>query len=240
MRFAQCRSAFTMVELMVAVSVLSLVLLAIFSGWTAILRGSKVGNDAAAEVQRTRVAMRALEEALLSAQMFQANTNHFFKADASEQFALLTLVAHLPPSFPGSGMFGNQPLRRVSFRVEPGRDSANELVMLQIPILFELEEDMDESKAYKIILSRNVTEFMVELWDMRNHEWIVPEPTTPNELPRMVRVTLGLGHPSKNTTAEIVSRVVAIPSVLVPTQAQIPGAAPQPGGLPARSPRRPN
>ena len=50
--------------------ILSLVLAAIFSTWTAILRASKVGNEAAAAVQRTRIAVRTLEESLGSAQAF--------------------------------------------------------------------------------------------------------------------------------------------------------------------------
>src|SRR5205814_2813945 len=45
---------FTLVEILVAIGILALVLAAIFSSWTAILRASKTGLDAAAAVQRSR------------------------------------------------------------------------------------------------------------------------------------------------------------------------------------------
>jgi prepilin-type N-terminal cleavage/methylation domain-containing protein len=215
--------AFTMIELMIALTILSIVIVAIYSSWTAILRGSKVALDTAAEVQRTRMAVRALEDSLLTAQVFAANIDHYsFIADTSETFAFLSMVSHLPPSFPGSGMFGNQPIRRVTFSVEPGKHSPNELVMTQMPVLLATEEGVE---PYSMTLARNVTEFMIEFWDLRNQEWL-PELTTTNQLPRMVRVTLGLGHPSNRSTAEIVSRVIAIPAMIVPREVQIPVGAP--------------
>jgi prepilin-type N-terminal cleavage/methylation domain-containing protein len=225
MQVSRSRGAFTIVELMIALTILSLVIVAIYSSWTAILRGAKVALDAAAEVQRTRMAVRALEDSLLTAQVFAANSAHYsFIADTSETFAFLSMVSHLPPTFPGSGMFGNQVIRRVTFSVEAGQHSPNELIMTQMPILLS-KEDME---PYSITLARNITEFTIEFWDPRNQEWL-PELTNTNEMPRMVRVVLGLGN-SANRTTEIVSRVVAIPSMVVPREVQVPVGAPLQGG----------
>lgn len=47
--------AFTLLEILVALSLLSIVVIAIYSSWNAILKGSKVGLDAAAESQRARM-----------------------------------------------------------------------------------------------------------------------------------------------------------------------------------------
>src|SRR5512147_553777 len=64
------RSAFTLIEIMIAIGIFSLVLAAIYSSWTAILRASKTGLEVAAAVQRSRIAVRMLEDSLGSAQSF--------------------------------------------------------------------------------------------------------------------------------------------------------------------------
>ena len=69
-RSERSRAAFTLVEVMVAMAIFGLVMVAIYPSWTAILRGSKVRLTAAAEAQRSRVAVRAVREALTSAQLY--------------------------------------------------------------------------------------------------------------------------------------------------------------------------
>ena len=54
-----------------------MILAAIYSSWTAILRGSKTGLDAAASAQRARVAIRVLEDSLGSVQSFAANLPYY-------------------------------------------------------------------------------------------------------------------------------------------------------------------
>ena len=59
------RSAgFTILEVMMAIFIFALVLTAIYTTWLSILRGTKVSLDAAAAVQRSRIAMHALEAGL--------------------------------------------------------------------------------------------------------------------------------------------------------------------------------
>src|SRR5260370_30139824 len=69
--------AFTLVEILIALGIFSMVLAAIYSTWTAILRASKVGRDAAAAVQRARMAGRTIEESLGSAESFVANQAYY-------------------------------------------------------------------------------------------------------------------------------------------------------------------
>jgi len=71
------RAAFTLIEVIVAMAIFALVMLAIYTSWTAILRGSKVGLTAAAEAQRSRVAVRAVREALTSAQLYMENMRYY-------------------------------------------------------------------------------------------------------------------------------------------------------------------
>src|SRR5207247_414723 len=74
--------AFTLVEIMIAVAIFTAVMIAIYSSWSAILRGTRIGQEAAAEAQRSRVAVRALENSLMSLQMFLANIKYdYFSAE---------------------------------------------------------------------------------------------------------------------------------------------------------------
>ena len=46
--------AFTLVEIMIAIAIFAAVMIAIYSSWSAILRGKRIGQDSAAEAHRNR------------------------------------------------------------------------------------------------------------------------------------------------------------------------------------------
>src|ERR1035441_9575324 len=71
-------SAFTLIEIMVAVMVFSLVIAAIYSTWALIMRASQVGQDAAAQAQRQRVVLRAIGDALMGVESFQASQQYYW------------------------------------------------------------------------------------------------------------------------------------------------------------------
>jgi hypothetical protein len=214
--------AFTLVEVLVASSILVLIIFAIYSSWTAILRASKVALTAAAEVQRSRIAIRAIEDALLTGVNYGENARYYyFLADTKdEDFHYLSLVSHLPPTFPGSGLFGDYNLRRVTFEVQDGEDGTHQLVMTQFPVLWATNDTM---QPYPITLVRDLSLFYMEFWDPQRAEWMA-DFTATNSLPRMMRVTIGWGHlPDKpNEPAEIVTREVAIPSTIITGEIQRP------------------
>ena len=228
--------AFTLVEIMIAMTIFGVVMIAIYSSWAAILRGSKVGLDAAAEAQRTRVATRALREALTSAQLYVENLRYYwFMADTSGDFAALTLVSRLPASFPGSGLFGNQTVRRVSFTVEPGANGQHQLVLRQTPLL---EPPDTASTPYTNILAPNVNLFALEFWNTNKLEWEAEWPFT-NQLPKLVRVSLSVGPPNRRPTpADTSVQVALVSSVAIPRIVQVPpvrrglGAIPGMPGVP--------
>ncbi|MCX7867201.1 MAG: hypothetical protein N2438_08745 [Limisphaera sp.] len=209
-----------MVEAMLAVAILSLVVAAIYSSWTAILRASKVGLEAAAQAQRSRIALQTLEEALTMAQLSVVNAEYYgFVAQGGEE-ALLSFVARLPPSFPRSGRFGDLSVRRVIFRVEPGPDNDRVLTLRQHPLVRDLDEDEEN---HPLILARQVRSLELAFWDLRAGDW-VEEWTLTNQLPPLVRVTLRMDPPGTRRSGEerVVTRVVAVPSRGVPPQFQVP------------------
>ena len=181
--FRKRNRGFTMVEVLLAIGIFSFVLVAIYASWSAIMRGTRVALTAAAEVQRTRIAVRSLEEALGGAVMYADNSLYYgFFADTSANFATLSFVTRLPESFPGSGLFPGQPLRRVTFRVDENRN----LLLSQSTLL-------DISKTpYTITLAPKTAVFALEFYNRRMNEWI-PEWFATNALPTLVRVAMDFG-----------------------------------------------
>jgi prepilin-type N-terminal cleavage/methylation domain-containing protein len=211
--------AFTLIEVMIAMTIFGVVMIAIYTSWASILRGSKVGLDAAAESQRTRLAMRAIREALTSAQLYVENSRYYwFMADTSGEHAELSLVSRLPESFPGSGLFGNQALRRISFTVEPG-PGGNQLTLRQVPLL---EPASAGSEPYEIVLAPNVNLFALEFWNTNTLEWDPDWPFT-NQLPKLVKVALSVGPPHRRPSpADTAVETALVSSLAIPRSVQVP------------------
>ncbi|MCF7668290.1 MAG: prepilin-type N-terminal cleavage/methylation domain-containing protein [Verrucomicrobia bacterium] len=221
--------AFTLIEIMLAIAIFSLVIAAIYSSWFAIMRGAKTGKEAAVQAQRTRMAMNSVVDSLLCAQMFNMNPDLYaFMVDNSDEYSFLSFVAQLPPSFPDSGLFGGLKVRRVNFEIRSDEDGEQALFMSQQPILAELKED-EEPVTVRLI--SDVSMFSVELWDERRDEWS-DEWRNTNQLPTLVMVTLGLGE--KDSMAggakEVYSRVVNLPAIAVSPQMQVMPPQDMPAG----------
>lgn len=218
------RRAFTILEVMIAIGIFAMILTAIYATWTAILKGSRAGLTAAAAVQRSRIAVRAIEDAFLTVQLFNENLKYYaFVADTEGDMAAVSMVSRLPASFPGVGRYGDQVVRRVSFYVRPGEDQGYELVMTHAPMLMATNSTGVEPAS--LILARDVTEFRLEFWDLQKKEW-VDEWRYTNQLPRLVSVTLGQGK-LKNSSEpqDLVTRIIAIPASAV---AGVQAGPPQP------------
>jgi len=238
-----------LVEIMLALAIFAGVLAAVYSSWTAILRSSQSAQKAADEVQRQRLAVRSLEEALVSAQMFAHNPQHYgFVADTAEEFGYLSFVARLPETFPRAGRFGDLAVRRVQFSVEPDAAGVPTLLLRQTPFLFEVDRDELENP---LRLARNVALFHLEFWGPNSSEWEEEWPLT-NQLPRLVRFTLAAAPEGSRTVnrEDVISRVVVLPvasavgGVTSPTAPVAPGGAgsrgrgsanPVPGRTPVRA-----
>lgn len=228
----RCRrrhAAFTLIEIMMAMAILGLVLTAIYATWTLILKSSKIGLAAAAQAQRERMAIRAMEDALTATRAFAADPQGYgFYAENGDD-ALISFVARLPDSFPRSGKFHGLDVRRVTFALVSGPDSTRELVVRQNPILMDMDED---EKRYPLVLAKGVSGMEFGFWDTRLNDW-VDEWKQTNQLPKLVKVTVQFQNPNQrqrySQKLEEVTRIVALPSITVPVTWQMPGAPARPG-----------
>ena len=230
-RRATSRSAFTLVEIMVAIGILSMVLAAIYSSWTSILRASKVGLDAAASAQRARITIRVLEDSLASAQSFAVNLPYYYFDAQNGDSPVLSFVARLSKSFPRSGKFGDLDVRRVTFSVEAAPDGSRQLVLRQNPLVMEMDRD---EKEHPIVLAKNLKGLEMQFWDTNKNppDWVDEwgEKKT-NQLPKMVMVTLKLAdRPHSSQVTEEITRIISIPGMTVQPVWQGPRGAGGPGG----------
>jgi hypothetical protein len=205
-------AAFTLIEVMVSFAIFMLVMGGVIACWKCILSGREAAEGAAAAAQRARIGIKTVEMALATAEISQSPTSipfYAFLTDTSSKFASLSLAARLPAEFPGSGLFGDNVMRRVTFDVE-GVDGTNNLVMNQSPLLEALD---DRNTPYPVTLARDVSIFMLEFWSEKDGDWVTAfEPT--NDFPPMIRITLGVGHAAHSDAPyDLITRVVAMPVV---------------------------
>lgn len=215
-KIQRTHSAFTMIEMMVAIFIFSMILTSIYDIWTLILMGKQSASYAAEETQRTRVGMRALSEALMSARMFQANTNFYsFEVDDESDFSALSFIAYLPPSFIGSGLYDGIPLRRVTFVIEANEEGRNALVLYQRPLLLDEEY---EDVIPPIELTTDVSLFTIDFWDTNEMDWITYWEET-NTLPQIARISLGYGYSGRGP-AQLDTRIITMSGNVIPSDIQ--------------------
>lgn len=200
--------AFTLLELLVAISLFTLIMISIFQCWKLIANGSKLGLEAAASAQRARTGILTIQAALETAQMSLGSLQYYtFEADTTAKFAALAFTARLPNNFPGSSLFGDSTTRRITFQVERGQDGKNNLIMTQWPLLVAVTKD---ATPYPITLARDVSVFNIEFWSDKEKDWVTEFPET-NQIPKLMRVALGVGYSANdwNRPQQLVTRVIA-------------------------------
>jgi prepilin-type N-terminal cleavage/methylation domain-containing protein len=233
------RRAFTLIEIMVAIMIFMLLIASLYSTWVLILKSKQVVDEAAAQVQRQRIAIRTIEDSLTCIQSFQASMKYYIFAVTNGDQPTLSYVARVPDIFPRNGRFDSN-LRRLNFTVEAAPDAGLEkdLVLRQNPILMDMDP---EEQQTPLVLARNVKDFKVECWNTNTLDW-ADEWDDTNSIPPMVRVTLTLGGNTTDSGSTAptlaITREIAMPSGTLPIAAQQPRTAGGGARLPIVPPNR--
>ncbi|KAB2656678.1 MAG: prepilin-type N-terminal cleavage/methylation domain-containing protein [Verrucomicrobia bacterium] len=217
--------AFTLLEVLVALSIFALVLSLLYGSWRILISSNAAALKLAATAQRSRMTIHTIEEALNSAVFFNANARHYaFLTGGEGSLSAVSFVAHLSDAFPASGYFDGERVRRVTFTVEPGRQGGSDLVLRQNSLLAPPDSDVE---GHPTVLAHDVSLFELSYWDMRRGEF-TPEWRQSNALPALVQVTVGFGQRGRGREpAETLTRIIRIPSAGVAGEAQ----AGSPGGV---------
>ncbi|HEX7655093.1 MAG TPA: type II secretion system protein [Verrucomicrobiae bacterium] len=231
-RKTSAQQAFTLIEVMVAIAIFGMIIAVIYATWALVMKATQVGQTAASEAQRQRVAIHTIEDALICAQSFQASPQYYSFLLGDN---MLSFTARLPEDYPRSSKFISN-LRRLEFKMEAGDFGHNNLVLRQRPVLVDWSED--ELKT-PLILARNVKTFSVECWDTNQVEWVTEWNDT-NSIPLTLRIGLVLESPADDhgrAGEKAIWRVISRPAQMMPSGVQR-GAAPgqAPGGNPNNGP----
>ena len=236
LRGAKSRRAFTLIEIMIAIAIFSMVLAAIYSTWASIMRATQVAQDVAGQAQRQRITLRTIEDSLMAVQSYQASPQYYCFIVENEEAPVLSFTARVPELFPRNGKFINPNtgrdfnLRRLTYTLEAGQNGEKDLVLRQNPVLMDLDQD---EKQYPLVLARNVRKFFIECWDTNKLDWS-KEWLDTNSIPKLLRVNLVMGG---NTAAGAsapdvaVARLFSLPSQTMPAGVQNGTVGPSVGGI---------
>jgi hypothetical protein len=224
---------------MVAIAIFAMIVATIYSTFILIVKSSRITQEAAAQAQRERIAIRTVESSLMCIQSFGASMKYYSFVVENGPEPIFSFTSRLPDVFPRNGKFGDFNLRRLTYSLEPGADMEKNLVLRQNPILMDMDDD---EKSVPLVLAKNVKSFLIECWNTNDMDWDLTWEYT-NNIPPLVRVTFTLGSHGDygNNGPELtLSRVIALPISTVPSIEQTPfagGAQPPGGGQPASIPQ---
>tara|TARA_B100001123_G_C15317012_1_gene1026498 strand:+ start:1840 stop:3096 length:1257 start_codon:yes stop_codon:yes gene_type:complete len=189
MRANRYKFGYTLVEALVAVVILSLIILVVYSSWFAVLDASENGTLAAKNAHQERMAMRAIEDALASPVWYESQSEETIKVRHTGRFSSLKTLSRVPPDFWGARELGAHPLRRIEFFTEKAPSGDVQLIMEQQA----LPNGTNSPQSHRTILLPRVKNFLVEIQEKKPNEttdgWVTSWHKT-NALPSLVRVSL--------------------------------------------------
>ena len=214
---------FTLVEAIVAVSILGMVSFMVFKSLLSVMGATKMGAEAADQVQRERVAIKTVEVGLRGMVYYEQNQDMYaLNMDLIDQdYPYFSFVARVPPDFIGSREFKGQALRRLSFFVDDV-DESRALVLEQSHVMRALQGE-DPVPVVRSILAPQLEQFMILFWSTSAEAWI-DEWTETNSLPSRVKVEMALTRKDGGDVQlkDIHKREVAIHSISITKANQNP------------------
>lgn len=195
MRENRYKSGYTLVETIIAAGVMSLVIIMVYSSWSAVLGAHESSILATQNSQRERMAMKAIEEALAGASWYNNHKEASFELSSHSSFSRLKITSRVPPGFWGERELEAYPLRRIEFIAEPTPSGGHQLVMVQQPLVTSTNS---VKKPHRTILLKKAARFVIEVKPPRAKAaaqwksfWSDPFLGGGNGLPGLARVSLG-------------------------------------------------
>ncbi len=219
------RAGFTLMEVLLAVAILSIVIAGVYSTWNASLNSWRRGTDASEVFQRQRIVMEALSE-LAQSTIFFAASPSLYTVIATKNPGLGDSVsfvtasdAFLPPSeASAAGM------RRVTISLEQDDYRRTYLAIVNQPALKSEEESKDKQSLQAHVISTDVSGFYVRYRNARDGTWADTWEDTDTP-PSAMEFTVVFGQKSDRLPPVVITRAVDIPVAAFLVQ----GAGPIPG-----------
>jgi general secretion pathway protein J len=209
------RGGFTLVEVLLAITILSLVISSVYATWSATLTAWRRGSDASEAFQRQRIVMETLTELAQSVVFFGSSPDLYAvigtsKPDWGDSVSFVTASdVALPPSEAiDAGM------RRVTISMEQDEYSRKYLALVNAPAI-----SVDQSNTVSVsstttlqahVLSMDVSGFSVRYLDPRDGTWYDKWEDT-SVIPSAMEFTVAFGQPGGRIPPVVVTRAVDLP-----------------------------
>ena len=210
-RPTRTRAGFTLMEVLLAVAILSIVIAGVYSTFNASLTALRRGTDASDVFQRQRIVMEALSELAQSAVFFAASPT-LYTVTATKHPGLGDSVsfvtasdAFLPPSeATAAGM------RRVTISLEQDEYRRTYLAIVNQPALKPEDESKDKESLQAHVISTDVSGFYVRYRNARDGTWADTweDANTP---PSAMEFTVVFGRQGDRVPPVVITRAVDIP-----------------------------
>ncbi|MBC8324648.1 MAG: prepilin-type N-terminal cleavage/methylation domain-containing protein [Verrucomicrobia subdivision 3 bacterium] len=220
-------NGFTLVEALVAVSILGMVTFMIFRSLLSVLGATKMGTDAADQVQRERVAIKTVEVGLRGMVFYEQNQDMYaLDMDLRDKdYPYFSFVSRVPPDYLGSREFSGQTLRRLSFSVED--IGGSRALILQQSHVMRPAEGEEPITVVRSVLAPQLDQFIILFWSTSAEDWIDVWTET-NSLPSRVKVEMALTRQDGESIqlTDIIKREIAIHSISITKNNQNPDVPP--------------
>jgi prepilin-type N-terminal cleavage/methylation domain-containing protein len=208
-RGKSAHAGFTLVEVILAIMILSVVMVGVYSIWSVSLKAWRNGGAATEVFQRQRVVMETLGELAQSAVYFATSPNLYAiigvkHPGLGDSVSFVTASdAFLPPSeATDAGM------RRVTISLEQDEYRRTYLAIVNQPALGVTDDSKQEVQAH--VISMDVSGFFVRYLDPRDGGWYEKWEDA-NIIPSAMEFTIVFGQPGGQIPPVTVTRAIDLP-----------------------------
>jgi prepilin-type N-terminal cleavage/methylation domain-containing protein len=224
------RRGFTLVEVMLAVTILGLIITAVYSTWSAALMAWRRGGDASEVFQRQRIVMDTLTE-LAQSVVFYPSQPDLYAVTAKSRpnwgdtvsFVTASDVLLPPSEAIDAGM------RRVTISMEQDEYGRKYLAIVNAPAV-SVDQTNITAALQAHVLSMDVSGFYVRFLDPRSNTWVDSWDET-NLIPLALEFTLVFGQPGDRLPPVVVTRAIDLPTATYVNESGGVGLTP---GLPSQ------
>src|ERR1035441_5356496 len=203
------RAGFTLVEVLLAVTILSLVMVGVYGIWSASLKAWKRGGEATEVFQRQRVVMETLTQLAQSAVYFASAPNLYAvigvkNPGLGDSVSFVTASdGFLPPS-----EANDVGMRRVIISLEQDEYRRTYLAIVNQTALSVKDDSKQELQAH--VISMDVSGFFVRYLDPRDGAWYDKWEDV-NVIPAAMEFTVVFGQPGDQIPLVTVTRAIDLP-----------------------------
>ena len=207
------RSGFTLLELLVAMTIMVISMSIAFQAFSGTIRGWKRGMEVMEGIKHGDFAINQLAGTLNSTIFFDSpRKTYAFTIEKKTNGGLpadtLSFVTSSGAFMPHNSPFTSSP-HRIKLFIEDD-EGAPALFVTAMPAVPNSEDEEEEFDAEPFLVSREVQGLEILIWDMENEDW-TEEWEPENSVPERIMITVFVGSDNSKEEPIEFNRVIEIP-----------------------------